>query len=417
VGIKNVKGINKAKIGPECKMLVIARANALQKDDEVVFQNLDGAYLDGIAQGYMSMAIVTSIHRKGRDETYDDFAGYTYRFQSPNVEFVEIPDYKDHRYSFATAFKRLPRQLAIILLQIIRHDVTFAMMSTYRAVFAAIVSRLLGKKVIVYSGNDWRMDAATTYKWKNGIARHFFPFYAFLCGMAEKSAMRAAHIRFLNGESLMKKYHALRGVTMAVKPVVTIKKEDFHERVDTCRKPTIKLLCIASIQPRKGIEYLIRAMPELVIENKEISLDIVGAATQPYADEMVALSRNLGIGERLQFKGYIPQGDLLLSLYRNSDIFILPSLSEGFPRVLYEAMSQSLPIIVSKIENVYNRLGDTGLVLYSEPASSVSIKEMTLKLINNGEIRKIMIKKSFDYVQNTLNLTPAQQFKEVVLLK
>jgi glycosyltransferase involved in cell wall biosynthesis len=392
------------------RLLVIARACAVQKEKTLFFQNLDGAYLDGIANGFSKMTVLAAIHRRELDETYTTFGNYTFQFKSRNIEIVEIPDYKNYRYTPLNALARLPKQFWIILQQVRRHDVVFVMMSTYRGVFAALISKLLGKRIVVYSGNDWKMDIDSTFKWNGAIGQALFNPYKAACGTAEKLAMRCADLRLLNGASLMERYEKYKGMTVQTHPIINIKPQDLYEREDTCQGDTIRLLCVASVQKRKGIEYLIQAMAKLLQRNPNAHLRIVGALSHPYGDEMVDLCHRLNLQDHVHFAGYVAKLTELLAFYRNSDLFVLPSLSEGFPRVIFEAMSQSLPVITTQITNIYNRLGDCGLVHYSSPASAEELANAILSVLNDGGKRKGLIRNSYQYVSSIIRHNAADQF-------
>lgn len=63
------------------RILTIARAPAISNAEKILFENLDGSYLDGIAKEFLEMKIVTSIHRKGIDESYQNFKNIAMNFK------------------------------------------------------------------------------------------------------------------------------------------------------------------------------------------------------------------------------------------------------------------------------------------------------------------------------------------------
>ncbi len=387
------------------RILTIARAPAISNGEKILFENLDGSYLDGIAKEFLKMKIVTSIHRKGIDESYLNFKNYSYEFQAKNIQIVEINDYKNNKYSLINAFSRIPQQFRIILEEILalESDIVLIMMSTYRAVFAAVVARFLGKKVILYSGNDWAEDVDSTFKWKGNLNRFFFYYpYKLMCGFAEKIAMFSAHLRFLNGYSLMQKYQAYPGKTLETKPLINIKIENLYQRENTCSNEKIKILSVANISPRKATSFLIEAIEILLEKYPEIYLDLVGDFNNDYGEEMISKTKQLKLEKHIFFRGYIPNGKNLLSIYRESDIFILPSLSEGFPRVLFEAMSQSLPIITTNIPNIYNRICQEDIAYFIPPKNSSAIVKAITQFIEDSSLRKKAITQGYNYIEKLL---------------
>lgn len=396
------------------KILVIARAQAIEKEGKIFLQQLDGEYLDGIADGYQKMTLIIPIHKKDKDKSYSYFQHFTYQLSSKNISFVEVNDYKDRNYNFISAINRLPKQFNTIAKHIHKHDSVFAMMPTYRAVFGALLGKLFQKKVFVYSGNDWKQDLSLSFKWQGWSGQFFRTPYIMLSTIAEAIAMGSADVRFLNGYSLHEKYSRLNGITEATKPVIGIKFDDLYFREDTCLGEKIKILCVANVTQRKGIEYLIRGISEVSTYLPKIELKIIGDINHDYAKAMIELCKNLNLDQVIHFEGYVENGPQLIQHYQKSDIFILPSLSEGFPRVIFESMSQSLPIITTNITNIYNRISKKNLAYFVPSKSSIAIAEAIEEIIQNQALRKQYISNSYQYIQEIITGEKAsEQFLRV----
>lgn len=384
------------------KILVISRAQAIDEDGDIFLQQLDGEYLDGIAGGYQNMTLIIPVHKKGKDKSYSYFQHFTYQLLSKNIDIVEVNDYKDRNYNFISAINRLPKQFHTIANYIYRHDAVFVMMPTYRAVFGALLGKLFRKKVFIYSGNDWKQDLILSFKWQ-GWSGHFFRSpYIFLSAIAEAFAMQSADIRFLNGYSLHEKYSHLNGITEATKPVIGIKKQDLYFREDTCLQDKVKILCVANVTQRKGIEYLVRSIAEVSTHLSNIEVNIIGDIKHDYALRMIELCENLNLSQVIHFQGYVENGPQLIHYYQKSDIFILPSLSEGFPRVIFESMSQSLPIITTNIPNIYNRIGNKSIAYFVPSKNSTEIAKAIDEMISNQVLRKKQILNGYEYIQEII---------------
>jgi len=103
------------------------------------------------------------------------------------------------------------------------------------------------------------------------------------------------------------------------------------------------ILSIGRITPEKGFDLLIKAFQTI---HSDFKLAIVGAAE---AEKNYYKQLTDGINpNRIIFTGYV-YGEPLNQLYTHASLFVLPSLQEGFPLVLLEAMSYGLPMIVSDI--------------------------------------------------------------------
>jgi glycosyltransferase involved in cell wall biosynthesis len=115
-----------------------------------------------------------------------------------------------------------------------------------------------------------------------------------------------------------------------------------------------KVLVTASVLNRgKNLETLINCLPKIGIEN--LYLLVVGDASTEadfrYRDSLQGLAKKLGVGEKVIFMGWLEKEDLW-EVYGASDLFVLPSLSEGMPNALLEALGIGLPCLGSNIRGI-----------------------------------------------------------------
>ena len=111
-------------------------------------------------------------------------------------------------------------------------------------------------------------------------------------------------------------------------------------RPDRPRRP--RILMVARLFERKGIQYVIRALAGMKHRHE---VHVVGAG--PYASALVALATELGVD--MQFHGWLgPSSNRLAELYESAEIFVLPSDVENFPMVLMEAMAAGLAIVTTR---------------------------------------------------------------------
>jgi len=127
---------------------------------------------------------------------------------------------------------------------------------------------------------------------------------------------------------------------------IDVEKFEFSERRKT---GTIKILSVGRLVEKKGHEYAIKALAKVVNKNgKDIIYRIVGDG--PLKDKLRSLAEELGIEDCVEFMGNV-EDEELLKLYKESHIFILPSVTasdgdqEGIPVVFMEAQAMGLPVI------------------------------------------------------------------------
>ncbi|UQS81837.1 glycosyltransferase family 4 protein [Bombilactobacillus folatiphilus] len=107
----------------------------------------------------------------------------------------------------------------------------------------------------------------------------------------------------------------------------------------TQRQKIFTLVNIARLVPVKNQQLLLRALAQVDFDYR---LQLVGNG--PTEDQLKQLVQELQIQDRIDFIGF---KDDTTPYYQNSDLFVLPSTSEGFPMVLLESANNGLPMIVS----------------------------------------------------------------------
>ena len=110
------------------------------------------------------------------------------------------------------------------------------------------------------------------------------------------------------------------------------------------------VLGVGNLVPEKGFDLLIRAIAGL----REVQLLIVGEG--PLKDELVSLAQSLA-PDRVEFRGNVLQAELRY-VYAAGDVLALPSLREGWPNVVLEAIACGTPVAAAAVGGVPEILGD-----------------------------------------------------------
>jgi glycosyltransferase involved in cell wall biosynthesis len=108
----------------------------------------------------------------------------------------------------------------------------------------------------------------------------------------------------------------------------------------------LKLLCVGRLETRKGIDYVLPALEEIVKKypGKKIHLTIVGSGN--VEQELKSMAERLRLCEHVTFLGAIKHKDIP-AIYRAHDIFILASVNEALSNVILEAIASGLAIITT----------------------------------------------------------------------
>lgn len=127
----------------------------------------------------------------------------------------------------------------------------------------------------------------------------------------------------------------------------------------------IILVSVGRLVKRKGYEYAIRAVSELIQQGHRIKYLIIGDG--PEEGELRDLIDELKIEENVMFSGYVPE-EVKYQYLSQSDIYLLPSLHEGFGVCLLEAMYCGLPIVAT------NNGGQTDFLIDGKNALLIPVK-------------------------------------------
>jgi glycosyltransferase involved in cell wall biosynthesis len=145
------------------------------------------------------------------------------------------------------------------------------------------------------------------------------------------------------------------------------------------------ILFVGTIQPRKNIERLIDAF-EMIREN--VDLIICGKKGWIF-EPIIQRMTNSTKAKRIKWLEFVSDEELFV-LYQKAEVFILPSLYEGFGIPVLEAMNFGCPVIVSNISSLPEIVGNAGI--YIDPLNSIDIAkgiEKALKL-NQAERKELV---------------------------
>jgi glycosyltransferase involved in cell wall biosynthesis len=140
------------------------------------------------------------------------------------------------------------------------------------------------------------------------------------------------------------------------------------------------ILYIARIEhPGKNHIRLIQAFDRLKKADGIPHQLVLAGSDWSRADEVHRFAEQVGCSGDIRFTGFAPVEDLP-TLYRGADLYVLPSLFEGFGMTLLEAMACETPVACADISSMPEVVGDTGVLFdpYDEEAIAASIRPLLL---------------------------------------
>ncbi|OQA24493.1 MAG: putative teichuronic acid biosynthesis glycosyltransferase TuaC [Verrucomicrobia bacterium ADurb.Bin345] len=162
--------------------------------------------------------------------------------------------------------------------------------------------------------------------------------------------------------------------------------ERFHPREESgLRSEKLKVVIVAQLIERKGIQYFLEALVRLDDPIRQrVSVEVYG--TGPYADTLKDRAQARGLSGTIQFRGLAPH-DKIPELLRDADLFVLPSLQEGLPLALLEAMASGVAILATRAGGIPNVLTDGRNALLADPADAPALAAALARIVSDSELR------------------------------
>jgi len=151
----------------------------------------------------------------------------------------------------------------------------------------------------------------------------------------------------------------------------------------------VVLGAVGRLAPVKGFGYLLTAMQEVVPQYPRCRLIIAGDG--PLKQELESLCDRLGLGQFVHFAGFLEDME---EFFTRIDVFLMPSLSEGLPMALLEAMACGKACIASEVGGVPEVLSSPDLGILVPPAQPSAIAKAILSVIRDEGGRALMGEKA-----------------------
>jgi len=276
---------------------------------------------------------------------------------------------------------------------------------------AVVVGDWMSRKDVSHLHIHFATPAATV----GMIASHIFPiefsmtvhgpdeFYAvkehFLKEKIEQAKFICTIGRYCRSQ-LMKLSDRRHWKKMEISPL-GIDPEHFAYKPRMARSDCFRIICVGRLVDAKGQAILLEATARLLKEHRKVSLTLVGDG--PDSKRLQETTRELGISEEVHFTGPVNQ-DRIRELYRNADVFVLPSFAEGIPVVLMEAMALGLPCISTAITGIPEliRSGKEGILV--PPSDAGQLADAIAQLMESPELAMSLAEEARKKVCEEYNL-------------
>lgn len=163
--------------------------------------------------------------------------------------------------------------------------------------------------------------------------------------------------------------------------------------------PTL-LFCGRLIQ-RKGIDVLLRALPEILCQ-KQVKVVITGEGDRKA--EWQTLSNSLGLQDTVRFAGFVSDEELA-ELYQTSDLYVHPAIfddkgdTEGLGVVLIEALAHKLPVVASGVGGIVDVIKNETTGLLVPEKDEHALANAIVRILNEPELARRLGEEGFRHVE------------------
>ncbi|GHE89814.1 glycosyltransferase [Thalassotalea profundi] len=219
----------------------------------------------------------------------------------------------------------------------------------------------------------------------------------------KQQCKNAAGVSYVTKSYLQQKYPAGKNTITSHYSSLQLNKKSFSSEARQYNQPARRLVFIGSLnQLYKAPDILLKAFAKLVNNDTKYHLTIIG--TGIHQNMLMQLANELTIKKNITFTGEINHQQVLEHL-QQSELFVLPSRTEGLPRAMIEAMAQALPCIGSNAGGIPELLAPDFCVPINDIDALYSALD---KLCNNTKLLS---------AQSTINLATSIDYQEDVLAK
>jgi L-malate glycosyltransferase len=218
----------------------------------------------------------------------------------------------------------------------------------------------------------------------------------------QQDCAKATAAAYVTRLALQKRYpcpHFSRGISDVVLPEESIVTAPRPVRQDL---KSMTLVFVGSMsQLYKAPDVLIKAVAVCAKQGLDLNLLMLGDGK--YRAELEQLAKSQDISDRVEFLGQLAAGDAVQAQLDRADLFVLPSLTEGLPRAIIEAMARALPCIASQVGGIPELLSSEDLFA---PGDVDALADKIKEVIADPERMAQM---------SARNLAKAQEYRDIVL--
>jgi glycosyltransferase involved in cell wall biosynthesis len=283
-----------------------------------------------------------------------------------NLEFIKLCEGNNNRskagklLSYATALLNL-------IFQVPRTSLWYLFIPGRLGLLAGLVRCILRRPFALYLRGEWPTTG--------------------LRGRIHLLLFRKATFIITTGEAFAKMVSPLNAQVTEVAPMMRFTKQDLLDRESYAITGVPRILFVGALWPEKGILDVIQAV-SLLARECPVELQIVGSGSAEQLEVVRAEVSNSSCPDNISMLGFVGDKQSLRSLFISADIFTFPTYyAEGFPRVVYEAMTFGLPVISTDFPGGRCLLRDSENCKIVPARAPETLADCLLTLLKNETLR------------------------------
>lgn len=202
-------------------------------------------------------------------------------------------------------------------------------------------------------------------------------------------------------------------IPMGVSPdwFLPISDENIRDVKKKYQLPAKYILYLGTLEPRKNIKKLIEAYHKVLMEETACPKLVLAGGKGWMYDEIFSAVKSLKIKEKVIFTGYVDEMDKQ-AIMTGADIFVFPSVYEGFGIPPLEAMACRVPVITSKGSSLPEVVGDAALL--ADPYSTEDIANKIKQLLFDADLKEELRGKGVERAQKFSWINTANQLTAIL---
>lgn len=169
------------------------------------------------------------------------------------------------------------------------------------------------------------------------------------------------------------------------------------------QKPTI--ISAGRLVKIKGLEYLIRAVKNI----RDVNLLLVGSGSEK--DNLVTLTKELKLENRVFF---MPFQKNPWKYIKRADLFVLPSLREGLPLSILEAMACEVPLILTRTSTIAESIEGDKCGIVVSPKDIKQLEDSIAEILKNNDLRNILIKRGLVFLKKYELKSMTNKYNDII---